>query len=332
MDLDRLARLPTFRDLAPPDLVALGQLLSLEHYRAGEAIATAGQPVQGLLVLLDGRARVTADVDGDRRELAVLGRGALIGELSLVTDLPATADVTAIDDVEVARCPSELGARLLDIPPIARHVRAVAQRRLATNRVSRLGPVRVDLADGGRVWLRPMWPDDWKLMDEGRDRVSQRSLHQRFFTVPDLTEATLRRLATVDFVEDFAWMALDAPDRSAGLVAVARYARLGEAPEAAEIAILVADAWQGRGLGRWLVLALAVAGRAHGIERFEALAYATNTGIRALLERAGATWQRAGDPTHIEASWPVATTLERLGDGAVVAPLEHLVQAALADP
>lgn len=42
-----------------------------------------------------------------------------------------------------------------------------------------------------------MWPDDWLLMESGRDRTSRESLHQRFFSVPRLTEPTLRRLATV---------------------------------------------------------------------------------------------------------------------------------------
>lgn len=283
--------------------------------------------------MLTGEVSVTRRYGTHERELARLGRGTVIGELALLDRVAvARATVTAIRDTQVVVPRPGADRALLDDPVVGPVIRAVARRRRATNRVATLGPVPVTLGDGRRVALRPMWPDDWTLMAAGRQRTSRESLHQRFFSIPKLTEPRLRRLATVDYVDDFAWVALDpAADPPDDLLGVGRYARLPRDRDVAEIALLVADALHGHGLGRRLLAALAVAADAHGVRDFEATAFADNRAIRRLLTAAGATWRGGDDVAFVHARWPVATALDRLADDpGDLDDVRALVERALA--
>lgn len=69
-------------------------------YDAGETIIHQGEPGDALLVLLDGAARVVVQGhDGRRRPIAHVASGAVVGEMALLTDQPATADVVAVSEV-----------------------------------------------------------------------------------------------------------------------------------------------------------------------------------------------------------------------------------------
>ena len=70
-------------------------------------------------------------------------------------------------------------------------------------------------------------------------------------------------------------------------VGVARFVRLDDR-QAAELAVTVIDAYQGRGLGTLLLEAVAAEAVRHGITRFEGDVLIGNTAMRTLLRRAGA--------------------------------------------
>ena len=75
----------------------------------------------------------------------------------------------------------------------------------------------------------------------------------------------------------------EAPD-GGGLIAVARYEPAQE-PGVVEVAFVVQDDWQGRGLGTRLLADLLEAARANGIERFRAWVLADNRRMLDLLAR-----------------------------------------------
>jgi RimJ/RimL family protein N-acetyltransferase len=76
------------------------------------------------------------------------------------------------------------------------------------------------------------------------------------------------------------------------VVADARFVRDVADPTTAEVAFIVGDDYQGRGVGTFLMDALAVAARGNGVKRFTARVLAENYSMRAILERYGAHWQR----------------------------------------
>jgi RimJ/RimL family protein N-acetyltransferase len=75
-------------------------------------------------------------------------------------------------------------------------------------------------------------------------------------------------------------------------VADARFVRDESDPTVAEIAFTVADAYQGRGVGSFLIGALSIAAEVDGIERFSARMLSDNLPMRTIMDRYGAVWQR----------------------------------------
>jgi RimJ/RimL family protein N-acetyltransferase len=118
--------------------------------------------------------------------------------------------------------------------------------------------------------LRRIAPEDKDALVAGLGRLSDRSVYQRFLSPkPRLTASELRYLTEVDFRDHYALVAVLAGAPSI-IVGVGRWVRDTQAPADAEIAIVIADDLQGRGVGTALGNALAEAARARGIERFTA--------------------------------------------------------------
>jgi RimJ/RimL family protein N-acetyltransferase len=151
------------------------------------------------------------------------------------------------------------------------------------------------LRDGAAVLIRPIRSSDAPLLAEGFARLSARSRWMRFLTVKnELTPAELRYLTDIDHRDHEALGALSRDGRGVG---VARYVRDKTDPRAAEIAITIADDWQGRGLGRELLTRLSRRARQEGIRRFTALVAADNAAMIALLRTAGGTLADGGSDT-----------------------------------
>ena len=69
------------------------------------------------------------------------------------------------------------------------------------------------------------------------------------------------------------------------MLGVARFVRLDHQPEVAEAAIVVVDAWQGRGVGSLLGARLAEAARARRIRRFSATILSDNAPALRLMQK-----------------------------------------------
>ena len=93
---DLLAGIAMFAPLAPASLEFLARRLVTASAPAGTAIVREGEPSDRFYVIVGGRVEVT---QGDRR-LRIEGPGEFFGEIGLLRDVPRTATVTALDDVE----------------------------------------------------------------------------------------------------------------------------------------------------------------------------------------------------------------------------------------
>ena len=121
------------------------------------------------------------------------------------------------------------------------------------------------LRDGGTAHIRPMRAEDADLLVEFYERVSDQSKYYRFFSpMPHLSERDVKRFTEVDHVNRVA-LVLMLQER---MIAVGRYDTV--LPGQAEVAFLVEDQHQGRGIAQLLLEHLAQAGRERGIERFTA--------------------------------------------------------------
>jgi RimJ/RimL family protein N-acetyltransferase len=146
---------------------------------------------------------------------------------------------------------------------------------------------QVTLRDGSAVLIRPVRSTDAPLLADGFARLSERSRRTRFLgRKTTLTEADLRYFTNVDHHDHEALGALD--HVRGGGVGIARYVRDRENPAAAEIAVTIADDWQGRGLGTELLARLSDRARAEGIRRFTAVIAADNVAAAGLLRGSGA--------------------------------------------
>jgi nucleotide-binding universal stress UspA family protein/RimJ/RimL family protein N-acetyltransferase len=144
----------------------------------------------------------------------------------------------------------------------------------------------ITLRDGARLTLRPIAPEDKPLLAASFERLSEESRYRRFFsTINELSSAQLDYLVDVDHSDHEAIIAVD--PASGEMLGVARYIRSGEDPQSAEVAVTVADDWQGRGLGRALLDRLTYRARREGVRRFSALVQTDNPASRGLLEGAG---------------------------------------------
>jgi RimJ/RimL family protein N-acetyltransferase len=142
------------------------------------------------------------------------------------------------------------------------------------------------LPDGTLLKVRPIRGDDKHGIAAGLSRLSERSIHRRFLSPKtSFTKAELRYLTEVDGHNHVAIVVED-PASPGELIAVGRWVRLADEPESAEIAITVADCWQGRGLGSLLASVLGDEAGRHGIRRFTATVSAENVPALRLLEKA----------------------------------------------
>ncbi|OOK78268.1 acetyltransferase family protein [Mycobacterium kansasii] len=174
--------------------------------------------------------------------------------------------------------------RMVNIPGIMdRLVRTVRQRLAAF-----ITPVPVRIRDGTQLLLRPVLPGDSERTVHGHIHFSSETIYRRFMSarVPDA--AMMHYLSEVDYVDHFVWVMIDGIDP----VADARFIRDEHDPTVAEIAFTVADAYQGRGIGSFLIGALSVAARVGGVERFSARMLSDNVPMRTIMDRHGAIWQR----------------------------------------
>ena len=140
------------------------------------------------------------------------------------------------------------------------------------------------LPGGERVRVRPIRPDDEPRLSELYDRLSRDTRYQRFFTVMRrLPRDWAHFLANVDYARRFALVVEDLTAPSTSLIGVARY----EPAEAdvAEIAFVVEDRWQRKGLGSLLITELFRAAAENGIARFRAWVLADNRRMLDLLTR-----------------------------------------------
>jgi acyl-CoA synthetase (NDP forming)/RimJ/RimL family protein N-acetyltransferase len=161
------------------------------------------------------------------------------------------------------------------------------------------------LTDGTTVRLRPIEPDDADAIVALHSRFSERTRYLRYFSpYPRIPERDLHRFVTVDHHEREAFVV----ESGGRLIAVGRYDRLGPDSPDAEVAFVVEDAHQGRGIGSVLIEHLAEAARAEGIKRFVAEVLPVNAAMLRVFADFGYQVQRQYADGVVHLSFPIEPT------------------------
>jgi RimJ/RimL family protein N-acetyltransferase len=150
------------------------------------------------------------------------------------------------------------------------------------------------LPDGTPALVWPLLPTDGPALARAFEELSDESRRARFLTwLPELSDAMLDLLVTrVDGVDHVALVLVALPEGGdARPVGVARLVRHPDDAAAADVAVTVTDAWQGRGVGRVLLDAL-LARRPAGVERLRTTVAADNDASLRLLGGAGTLTSR----------------------------------------
>jgi RimJ/RimL family protein N-acetyltransferase len=148
------------------------------------------------------------------------------------------------------------------------------------------------LRDGSSVHIRPIRPDDAPRLQDFYGLLSRDTAYQRFFMVMKrLPPDWARILATVDYRERLALLAEHDGANGVELVGVGRYEPTNE-PDTVEVAFVVQDGWQNRGLGTILFRQVLDAAAARGMRRFRAYVLANNRRMLDLITRFGDVRER----------------------------------------
>ncbi len=154
------------------------------------------------------------------------------------------------------------------------------------------------LNDGRAIELAPINPQDASAERDFIGALSLASRYRRFhFGLRELSPEQARAMTEIDQHHHVAFAAR--PVGSPTIVADARYVMRADGADA-EFAVAVADAWQGAGLGRELLVRLAAHARAHGVRRLFGDVLWGNNAMIGLVRQLGARLRRnPGDSTVV---------------------------------
>ncbi len=145
----------------------------------------------------------------------------------------------------------------------------------------------IELREGGRAFVRPV-----RLSDEPKIRdlffsLSEESIHQRFFhALRSLPHESLQEYLCIDYAADMVLIAAPGKADEDAIIAVGHY-QLDRRTNLAEVAFIVREQWQGRGLATALLKALIETARSHGIRGFTAEVLADNHAMLGVFHDSG---------------------------------------------
>lgn len=283
---DDLAALTVFDGVPVEALVPLAAQLRPLAAAAGQVLMQQGELAVSFLLIGSGRAEVTHAGDDGHDTFVEVDPGLIVGEIALLRDAPRTATVVATEPLTGWVGGREAFATMLEIPGMVDRLVRTARQRIAAF----ITPIPVTMRDGTVLHLRPVLPGDVERTANGPVEFSTETLYRRFQSMRSPTKSLLTYLFAVDYRDHFVFVLTEGFDGP--VVADVRFVRDVHRPDEAEVAFIVGDAYQGRGIGTFMMSAISVAARYDGVQRFTARVLSDNYAMRSILDRYGAAWRR----------------------------------------
>jgi acetate---CoA ligase (ADP-forming) len=164
----------------------------------------------------------------------------------------------------------------------------------------------VVLRDGSTVTVRPIRTEDAAELATFYTELSLESRVFRFFAAVANADASIQRMVSVDYTASYGLVAV--AGAKSRIVGHAMYVQI--APRRAEMALAIADAYQGRGLGTILLGQLAEAAAAAGLDMFEAVVRPENHRMLQMLRESGFPVHARSEPGEVHADLPTRLTAD----------------------
>jgi CRP-like cAMP-binding protein len=282
--VEELAAMDIFEGCAAEDLVPLAACVQPLRAAAGQVLMQQGEQAVSFLLISSGTAEIKHVGTDGAVAVGEAAAGTIVGEIALLRNRPRIATVTTAEPLTGWIGDNDAFTRMVQIPGVMPRLLRTVRQRLA----GFITPIPIRVRDGTHLMLRPVLPGDDERTVHGHIQFSSETLYRRFMTARLPSPALMHYLSEVDYVDHFVWVVTDGSDP----VADARFVRDEADPAIAEMAFTVADVYQGRGIGSFLIDALSIAAEVDGVERFSARMLSDNLPMRTIMDRYGAVWQR----------------------------------------
>jgi acetyltransferase len=163
---------------------------------------------------------------------------------------------------------------------------------------------------GGSINIRPIRPEDEPCMVKFHETLSERTVYLRYFHLMNLEQRTQHdRLTRICFIDYDREMALVAERRNPEtgeieILGVGRMTKILGTSEA-EIAVVISDQWQGRGLGKELLARLLIVGADEKLTKLTADILPDNREVMRVCEKLGFTLKHSLDDEVVRAEFTV---------------------------
>jgi len=143
------------------------------------------------------------------------------------------------------------------------------------------------LRDGTQIFFRPVKPTDEPALSEMLYSLSTQSVRSRYFThTMTFPHKDVQKLTNIDYENDLAIVGVVPGPAGEEIVAIAQYF-LDPKTQAAEVAFIVQDEWQQKGMGSFLLDYITQIARQRGVRRFTAAVLASNKPMLAIFHNTG---------------------------------------------
>ena len=319
MRTEGLADMELFEGCSAEQLHAVAERLRPLRAAPGQVLMRQGEQAVSFILIHSGRAAIRHTGEDDAVVLDEVSAGVIVGEIALLRDKPRTATVTATEPLSGYIGDEKAFAAMADLPGVSERLLRTARQRLAAF----VTPIPVILKDGTELMLRPVLPGDSERSNHPSVEFSSETLYRRFMSARAPSPALMDYLFQVDYVDHFVWVLVDGVDGP--VVADVRFVRDVNDASVAEIAFIVADDYQGRGIGGLLMDALIIAAQIGGVRRFTARLLADNLRMRTILDRYGAEWKH-DEPGVVTTEFDVPSLNELSVDSTTAAEIRAVTR------
>jgi acyl-CoA hydrolase/GNAT superfamily N-acetyltransferase len=159
--------------------------------------------------------------------------------------------------------------------------------------------------DGTEILVRPIRPDDEPLMKDMFYSFSEKTVYLRYHgLLRSMPHNRMQVFCNVDYDTEMALIAVVGTAGQEEVIGVGRY-MTDAAKISAEMAFVVRDDWQGRGIGTFLFHRLVEIARSHGIHKFHAEVLTENSGMLKIFHRSGLNVETTSEEGVVSVSMEV---------------------------